>query len=421
MNSRTKIDRESFQTFLSNAFAVQESALEPHSLSALIKVQRFIAGNELNLDAAMHLIADCALSVSSASGVAVALVEADELVYRAGSGSAEKHVGRRVPAVLIASSKCGIRPEILRVENAETDMRIEAEVCRQFGTSSLLMLPIRQKNALAGTLQVWFNDAHSFLDGEVRTYRLMVEILEEAMLRGVQSAQKRPVCSVGQVADGQSSSPKCPQSVENAAMAGGQNTAQAHRARPRPGCSEEPRASVFRGYQATIIREMTAVRKALMIVIQTLEARAGNATIRKVVPPIGAVILVSIAVWISYVNHHVETKSGLPSLSWHGPQPQAPSKPLSVSVDPKRHSDGSNRTMGLRHGFRRVRVGANEVDYIAADVTIRQFEIQHSTPQLRSDLKEVNFGDDVTVRYFANRPLDARTTKLATTQANRNP
>ena len=421
MSSRTNIDRESFQTFLSNAFAVQESALGPQSLSALVKVQRFIAGNELNLDAAMHLIADCALSVSSASGVAVALVEADELVYRAGSGSAEKHVGRRVPAVLIASSKCGIRPEILRVEDAETDMRIEAEVCRQFGTSSLLMLPIRQQNVLVGTLQVWFNDAHSFLDGEVRTYRLMVEVLEEAMLRGVQSAQKWLACSVGQVPDGQIKSSACPQSVENAAMAGGQNAAQAQCARSRPGGSDEPTASVFCGHQSTIIREMTVVRKALISVIRRLEARPGNATIRNFVPPIGAVILVSIAVWIFYANHPADTKSGLGSLSWHAPPQQAPSKPLSVSVDPKRRSDESNRTMGLRHGFRRVRVGANEVDYIAADVTIRQFENQHSEPRLGSDLKEVNFGDDVTVRYFANQPPDSRTTKLATTEAHRKP
>jgi hypothetical protein len=370
-------------------------------------VQRFIASNELNLDAAMHLIADCTLSVSSASGVAIALVEADELVYRAGSGSAAKNVGRRVPAVLIASSQRETPPEILRVENAETDMRIEAEVCRQFGASSLLMLPICQQNTLVGTLQVLFNDKHSFLDSEVRTYRLMVGVLEEEILCGVQSAQNRLVCSAGQAPDEQTSSPECLRSVGNFARAtptvaetGGQNTDQAQRARSGSRRSSEPLARACRNYQAMIVREMTPFWKTLMKVIRTKERRPRNATFRHFVPVVSAVVVISIVVWISYANYHSDAKSGL---SRQRAQ-QAPPKLLLVNVDPKRLSDGSKKMPGPRHGFERIRVGPKEVDYIATDVTIRQFENQPSKPQIRSDLKEVNFGGDVTVRYFANAP-----------------
>ena len=144
MKTRYSIDQESFQIFLANAFAVQESGLDPESLSALIEIQRFMASEEFDLNRAMQMIAERALGVRHASGVAVALLEANknELVYRAGSGSAANDVGRRVPAVLSASSPQENRREILRVENAETDKRIDAEICRQFGAMALLMVPI---------------------------------------------------------------------------------------------------------------------------------------------------------------------------------------------------------------------------------------------------------------------------------------
>ena len=52
-----------------------------------------------------------------------------------------------------------------------------------------------------------------------------------------------------------------------------------------------------------------------------------------------------------------------------------------------------------------MRIGPDEVDYIADDVTVRHFEIRPAKPQiLRSAQNEISFGDDVTVRYFANAP-----------------
>jgi two-component system, NtrC family, sensor kinase len=153
MNSNTSLDRESFQMFLANAFEVHKSGLNPKSLSALVELQRFIRTDEFTVDRALHLITDHALTVSNASGIAIALLEANQLVYRARSGLAAMDVGRHVPAML---SVCGrkARVEILRVENAQTDLRIEAEICRQFGATSLLIPPIYQAKAVTGVLQV---------------------------------------------------------------------------------------------------------------------------------------------------------------------------------------------------------------------------------------------------------------------------
>lgn len=54
--------------------------------------------------------------------------------------------------------------------------------------------------------------------------------------------------------------------------------------------------------------------------------------------------------------------------------------------------------------FKRVRVGPNEVDYIAEDVTIRHFTPvpARSRLQATNKYKEVQIGDDVTMRYFSS-------------------
>lgn len=52
--------------------------------------------------------------------------------------------------------------------------------------------------------------------------------------------------------------------------------------------------------------------------------------------------------------------------------------------------------------FRRVRVGPNEIDYIAEDVTIRQFVPTPARPRAPGTYKEVQMGPDVTIRYFSS-------------------
>jgi hypothetical protein len=51
-----------------------------------------------------------------------------------------------------------------------------------------------------------------------------------------------------------------------------------------------------------------------------------------------------------------------------------------------------------------VRVGQNEVDYIAEDVTVRYFTDESASQGMRVRYKQVDFGEDVTVRYFAPKP-----------------
>jgi putative methionine-R-sulfoxide reductase with GAF domain len=181
MKIPSSFDRETLQQFLANAFAVQESQINAQCLSDIMEVQRAVRSGKLSLDGAMRHIAESARTVANATGVAIALIDAGHLRYRAGSGSSAVCIGWRVAASLTASATTRTNREILRVENAQADTRIEADICRQFGANSLLILPIYFQGAVAGVFDVRFSEPHVFQDPEVRTYRLMAEQIETAL------------------------------------------------------------------------------------------------------------------------------------------------------------------------------------------------------------------------------------------------
>jgi len=190
MSKHSSVDQETFQQLLANAFAVQESQINSQSLSAVMEVQRMLRNGDLDVDGAMDRLVECARNAANATGVAVALLKGGQLTYRAGTGSAATYVGRQVTASLTVSADTERRREILRVEDAQTDTRIEGAICRQFGAQSLLILPIYDVRGLAGVLEVLFSEAHVFQHGEVRTYQLIARQIEAAILQTAALQQK---------------------------------------------------------------------------------------------------------------------------------------------------------------------------------------------------------------------------------------
>jgi hypothetical protein len=401
------VDQKSFQTFLSNAFAVQESGLDPHSLSALIEIQRFLTSDDFDLDRAMQMVADRALEVCSASGVAIALLEAgrNELVYKAGSGNAGKDVGRRVPAVMSGSALQESRREILRVEDAGTDKRIEAEVCRQFGATALLMLPICPAHVLTGVLQVLFDSAHSFADGEVRIYRLMASALEEVILRSAQT--QRAVSTVENVSP-HVAGEQCLPTDEDGAGASGmfadasqQNASRALRSDP---AVAQPEVRTSHDHPA-MVQELGGLRTAVSRAIAPMEVRAWSANSRYAGPAIAAAVLLTIVVLISHLRPLPDANLGSSFPRPQDGRQQAPARAVSAHQSETVPDDEAKQTAVPAQGFKRVRVGPEEVDYMAEDVTIRTFQTRPEEGQIpRSAHHQISFGDDVTVRYFASTP-----------------
>lgn len=409
MSSHPSIDRESFQTFLADAFAVQESGLDAQSVGSLVEIQQFIASAYFDLDRAMRMVADRARKICSASGVAVATFEGNELVYRAGSGCAAQDIGRRVPAVLSVSSPREMR-EILRVEDATTDSRIEAHICRQFGGVALLMLPIWKQGRLAGVLQVLFDEAHSFDEREVRTYRLMVGALEYGMVQ--QKAHRPDMVTAVEHASDIRVEPTRDVGVQSIARPAIPTEASGQFV-PQPQFAQRDAASFTQSAKEIVSDDPTIQDRlgdfwwVLTSSVRDLVGRLWNSNLWNAGAAVTAVLAFSVSIWIYHRAHNLNPQIDLSTPTSHdvgaGTVAKSPS-----AIDGAKAPGLSGVWKGTRGSlasFMRMRVGPNEVDYIADDVTIRQFENMVSKARNKNGVKQVDFGDDVTVRYFANAPL----------------
>jgi len=154
--------------------------MSPQMLSRIMQMQRRIEARELDLNGTLQMIAEQVRSAADATGCAIALLKTGQLVYGAGSGSAAAYVGRSVAAT-ISISASQMDTEILRVEDADHDPRIQSAICRQFGAKALLILPVRSKGSLAAVLQIIFDSAHFFSDQEIRGYWIFAGLIGEAI------------------------------------------------------------------------------------------------------------------------------------------------------------------------------------------------------------------------------------------------
>lgn len=357
-------DRASFEEFLASAFAVQNSGLDAQSLTALAELQRSITTGEFDLAQAMQMVSEHARAVADATGVAAAQLVGNQLVYRAGSGSAASFIGRQVTAVLSASAPGETRAEILRVENAQDDSRIEAEVCRLYGANALLIVPIYRKHAVGGVLEVLFSEPHTFADRELLTYRVMARLIEDAMAVDVRLQQKK---------------------LEQK-KAAAQVTAFSSVLEP----IASPVLQLHGNDGSTVPPEM----------------RLALSKLRWNVAAAGLAALLLIVAGLAY-HHRLVSHTNTASSSKSTPeQAQATAKPSLASNGTYQGevSTGANAASATPgSGFRRVRIDQDEVDYVSEDVTIRRFTSNTPRPRMLAGERLVNFGQDVTVRYFGSK------------------
>jgi putative methionine-R-sulfoxide reductase with GAF domain len=398
MSKKSSLDRDSFQQLLASAYAVQESQMDSRFLMAMLEVQRLIMRGELGTDSVASLIADSARDVAGAAGVAIGLLEGegDALVFRAGSGCSVPRIGSRVSASLTASAKTN--REILRVEDARTDTRIEGAICRQFGALSLLILPISSDRGVAGVLEIQFSEPHAFENCEVQMYRLMAALIETAMRRGSEE-NKRVELSV------------FARAVEEVPARGEGYLSKFNR-----------NASIFFSTGRNSIRQRsTAALAALKGSAAVREADSlGRVTAQRAKEVIShkplrslAFAAVAVGLGLTFWIAHGERRPASPMASSLGTSlgTAAPSGSATVSsseprnpieVDGTSHAKPSPVAAKLarpaKTKTRRGRAGQSSIEYIGNDVTVRHFNYRPAPQRASSKVSYV--GDDVTVRYF---------------------
>lgn len=362
--------------------------MNKQALSALIELHKALANDELPFENVLDLIANRARVVADATGIAIGLLTGNQLVYRAGSGSGAQYVGQRVTAVLSVPAHTGPRKEVLRVDNAESDPRIEAAICRECEAKALLIMPIHRDRFVAGVLEIMFADAHVFDDQEMRTYRMMAKVVEEAMARDLHLSQKG--AQTAQPTMRQPSVGKTPSQM------------QGFRSDVEP--TSNPSVAQVCDAPATVPGTILLQRPPAEEVT-TIKWPLKRAFFRDPRWSLGAaaiVILLVAAGWISVHQRAASTMEGQARIMRSDASEKHPPKPTTNQGLSK--TSGAKYTNAAKPRFKRVLVGPNEVDYIADDVTIRHFTKPVPPSHTPAITKQVDIGDDVTVRVFNHKP-----------------
>jgi signal transduction histidine kinase len=160
-------------------------------LSAIIATQYDIAIAELNLNKVMNLIVERAQNLTCASGAAIELVEGDEMVYHATSGTVADYTGLRLKIAASLSGNCVRTGEILRCNDAELDPRVDIVACRRVGARSMIVVPLHHDRKVVGVLKVLSPQAHSFGERDVQTLQLMAGLIAAAMSHASEFSAKQ--------------------------------------------------------------------------------------------------------------------------------------------------------------------------------------------------------------------------------------
>lgn len=144
-----------------------------------------------DLDAALQLLADRAQYITGASGAAIALRrgEHSDMLCRASAGTCAPELGA------ILSMEYGLSGEsvrtgcALRCDDAESDPRVNRQVCRQLGIASVVVMPIVSDRQILGVFELFSGKPRAFDERDLAALQRLSEMVETAVQHAV-AAQK---------------------------------------------------------------------------------------------------------------------------------------------------------------------------------------------------------------------------------------
>jgi len=160
-------------------------------LIALAAVKREVASIGGDLDAALQLVAERALTFMHATGAAIALSRGDEMVCVASAGPDAPSPGARLQVDSGFSGESVRKGKLLRCDDTETDSRVDREICRVLGIRSIIAIPIRRVDTVIGLLEVFSSNAGAFSEND----NTILRQLADTALAAVNRAAQPPVAS----------------------------------------------------------------------------------------------------------------------------------------------------------------------------------------------------------------------------------
>ena len=136
-----------------------------------------------DLDAALQLLADRAQYITGASGAAIALRRdgKNDMLCRASSGTSAPELGALLSTEFGLSGESVRTGRLLRCDDAESDLRVNREVCRELGIASVVVTPVVHDDEVLGVFELFSGTANAFGDRDLLAVQRLAEMVETAV------------------------------------------------------------------------------------------------------------------------------------------------------------------------------------------------------------------------------------------------
>jgi N-acetylmuramoyl-L-alanine amidase/putative methionine-R-sulfoxide reductase with GAF domain len=190
------------------ALAAQHKGFEASATS-----NEFEAQEQFVLDEVLQLVAERAIAITGADGLAIALAENDEIILRASAGAIKPDVGARIQRDSAFSGACFRTAQIFRCDDTETDDRVNLLVCRQLGARSMVAVPLCGRKRVIGLLEAFSAEPFGFNDSDAAS----LELLAELVVAALKPEDEDRFAQSAQAAETKLAAPQTPSSVVTAA------------------------------------------------------------------------------------------------------------------------------------------------------------------------------------------------------------
>ena len=150
-------------------------------------------------EAVLYFIAQLALTLTAASGAAIAMISKlnpSEMICRARAGTGSPEIGARLEAGTGFSGECVRTATTLKCEDAESDLRVDRESCRAMGIRSIVACPVRRDSEVIGILEGFSPEPAAFRENEIAILERLAGIMEGAIGRPEGGVETSPALSV---------------------------------------------------------------------------------------------------------------------------------------------------------------------------------------------------------------------------------
>ena len=148
---------------------------------APVAIAEFEAEEQFVLDEVLQLVAQRAVAITGADGLAIALAENNEIVLRAAAGTICPDLGQRIDRNSSFSGACFRTAQIFNCDDTETDSRVNLEACRKLGARSMVAVPLCGRRRVIGVIEAFCSWPFGFNDSDVRNLTLLAELVLAAL------------------------------------------------------------------------------------------------------------------------------------------------------------------------------------------------------------------------------------------------